>query len=62
MDHPHSWQGHDFDFTGVVFDGGDFSKAVFSGGRVDFGGVDFSGSTVRFSRAEFTTCGTSGPP
>ncbi|MFG1752035.1 hypothetical protein [Streptosporangium sandarakinum] len=27
-----SWQGHDFDFTGVVFGGGDFSRATFSGG------------------------------
>ena len=28
-----SWQGLNFDFTGVVFDGGDFSGAVFSGGE-----------------------------
>ena len=27
-----SWQGLNFDFTGVVFDGGDFSAARFSGG------------------------------
>ncbi len=27
-----SWQGLDFDFTGVVFDGGNFAGAVFSGG------------------------------
>ena len=31
-----SWQGLNFDFTGVVFDGGDFSFAEFSGGRVSF--------------------------
>jgi hypothetical protein len=32
-----SWQGLNFDFTGVVFDGGDFRRAQFSGGEVDFG-------------------------
>ena len=37
-----SWQGKDFDLTGVVFDGGDFSRARFSGG------------TVNFTRARFT--------
>ncbi|MER6175682.1 hypothetical protein [Streptosporangium sp. NPDC001681] len=31
-----SWQGHNFDFTGVVFDGGDFGDAWLSGGMVDF--------------------------
>ena len=34
-----SWQGLDFDFTGVVFDGGDFSGAQFSGGEVNFSRV-----------------------
>src|SRR5215831_17488696 len=29
-DAPVSWRGHDFDFTGAVFDCGDFSKAVFA--------------------------------
>jgi hypothetical protein len=29
-----SWQGLNFDFTGVVFDGGDFTRAKFSGGTV----------------------------
>jgi hypothetical protein len=28
-----------FDFTGVVFDGGDFRRAHFSGGTTLFGGV-----------------------
>ena len=28
-----SWQGQNFDFTGVVFDGGDFRSAMFSAGR-----------------------------
>jgi uncharacterized protein YjbI with pentapeptide repeats len=49
-----SWQGLNFDFTGVVFDGGDFSGAKFSGGTVDFGGAEFSGGTVRFGRAVFS--------
>jgi hypothetical protein len=41
--HPHSWQGHDLDFTSVAFDGGDFSHALFSGGTVNFGGAQFTG-------------------
>ena len=58
-----SWQGLNFDFTGVVFDGGDFSgcsvlrrqgslraRAEFSGGKVDFTGAEFSGGTVYFRR------------
>ncbi|MGH4032971.1 pentapeptide repeat-containing protein [Actinomycetota bacterium Odt1-20B] len=52
--HPHSWQGHDFDFTGVVFDGGDFSEAVFSGGKVSFGGAAFCGGEVNFGSAVFS--------
>jgi uncharacterized protein YjbI with pentapeptide repeats len=51
--HPHSWQGHDFDFTGVTFDGGDFSRAVFSGGTVNFRDVTFSSGTVKFHRTRF---------
>jgi hypothetical protein len=49
-----SWQGLNFDFTGVIFDGGDFSGAVFSGGEVRFGGAVFSGGMVSFSGAEFS--------
>ncbi|MDL2082160.1 pentapeptide repeat-containing protein [Streptomyces sp. GXMU-J15] len=49
--HHRSWQGHDFDFTGVVFDGGDLSEAVFSGGMVGFSGAVFSGGTVDFRGA-----------
>ena len=41
-----SWQGLDFDFTGVVFDGGNFYDARFSGGTVSFRGAVFSGGTV----------------
>jgi len=53
-DHPHSWQGRDFDFTDVVFDGGDLTGAHFSGGRVTFGGAVFSGGTVTFRGAKFS--------
>ena len=60
-----TWQGLNFDFTGVVFDGGDFSgarfsgtvdfrTAEFSGGMVDFGAARFSVGTVDFGRATFS--------
>jgi uncharacterized protein YjbI with pentapeptide repeats len=61
-----SWQGLNFDFEGVVFDGGDFRgvrfsggtvhfiNAQFSGGGVDFGSVRFSGGTVHFNHAQFS--------
>ncbi|MBO3751965.1 pentapeptide repeat-containing protein [Streptosporangiaceae bacterium NEAU-GS5] len=52
-DDPTSWQGYDFDFTDVVFDGGDFHGAQFSGGRVDFNFAQFSGRTVDFGGARF---------
>src|ERR1700750_2330790 len=42
-----SWQGLNFDFTGVVFDGGDFSGAEFSGGAVRFDNAEFSGGRIR---------------
>ena len=48
-----SWQGKDFDLTGVVFDGGDFRGARFSGGTVDFGAAQFLGP-VDFRGAQFT--------
>ena len=49
-----SWRGLDFDFTGVVFDGGDFTFAEFSGGMARFDGAEFSGGTVSFRGAEFS--------
>jgi uncharacterized protein YjbI with pentapeptide repeats len=49
-----SWQGLNFDFTGVVLDGGDFSEAEFSGGTVSFAGAEFSGGTVEFGGARFS--------
>ncbi|MGW1784567.1 pentapeptide repeat-containing protein [Streptomyces sp. NPDC002143] len=54
LQHHHSWQGHDFDFTGVTFDGGDFSRAVFSGGLVDFSRAGFDQGTVDFVEAVFS--------
>jgi uncharacterized protein YjbI with pentapeptide repeats len=49
-----SWQGLDFDFRGVVFDGGDFSDAQFSSGDVRFEDAQFSGGTVDFLGAQFS--------
>jgi hypothetical protein len=49
-----SWQGLNFDFTGVVFDGGSFSGARFSGGEVSFRLAEFSGGEVSFRQAEFS--------
>jgi uncharacterized protein YjbI with pentapeptide repeats len=60
-----SWQGKDFDLTGVMFDRGDFSGARFTGGTVNFdgarfagevsfAGATFSGATVNFCGAQFT--------
>jgi len=50
---PVSWCGLNFDFAGVVFDGGDFSGVKFTGGTVNFVGAEFAGGTVNFSGAEF---------
>ncbi|MFL1377328.1 pentapeptide repeat-containing protein [Nocardiopsis protaetiae] len=51
---PTRWRGKNYDFTGVVFDGGDLHGAVFSAGTVGFGGAEFSGGTVDFGGAEFS--------
>ncbi|MEU1901008.1 pentapeptide repeat-containing protein [Nocardiopsis dassonvillei] len=59
------WQGHRFDFTGAVFDGGHFRRMDFTSGHLNFnearfdsGEVDFRYSrlgraTVSFRRASF---------
>ncbi|WP_411078258.1 pentapeptide repeat-containing protein [Streptomyces sp. cmx-10-25] len=52
-EHPHTWSHLHLDFTGVVFDGGDFSRAVFRG-RVEFTGAVFSAGTVDFGQAVFS--------
>jgi hypothetical protein len=49
-----SWVGKDFDLTGVVFDGGDFSGAIFSGGTVSFNSAEFSSGEVDFSATVFS--------
>ena len=49
-----SWQGHDFDLSGALFDGADFSKAVFSGGRVNLSGAVFARGRNSFSGAEIS--------
>ena len=48
------WRGLDFDFTGVVFDGGSFSDAQFSGGFVNFDSAEFSGGAIDFYDAKFS--------
>ncbi|MFF7597862.1 pentapeptide repeat-containing protein [Streptomyces mirabilis] len=45
-----SWSGYDLDFTGTVFDGGDFSDARFSG-RVTFNNAEFADGIVSFQGA-----------
>jgi uncharacterized protein YjbI with pentapeptide repeats len=47
------WRGHDFDFTGAVFDGGTFEGAQFTGGTVFFIGAVFADGDVSFSGARF---------
>jgi uncharacterized protein YjbI with pentapeptide repeats len=54
IDAAKSWQGRNFDFTGAIFDGGDFSAAKFSGGTVSFAGAIFDGGLVSFNEAEFS--------
>ena len=49
-----SWQGLNFDFAGVVFDGGDFNDAIFSDGEISFRYAEFSGGTVDLGGAEFS--------
>ncbi|MGW9351751.1 pentapeptide repeat-containing protein [Nocardiopsis flavescens] len=48
------WQGKDYDFTGVVFDGGDLDGAHFSGGDVSFREANFFGGIMSFEMAEFS--------
>lgn len=51
---PTRWRGKNYDFTGVVFDGGDLSGAHFSSGTVSFSGAEFIGGRVSFNGAHFT--------
>jgi uncharacterized protein YjbI with pentapeptide repeats len=48
------WRGKNFDFTGAVFDGGDFIGCHFTGGIVSFAGALFSpGESFSFERCDF---------
>ncbi|GAA1100184.1 pentapeptide repeat-containing protein [Nocardiopsis metallicus] len=47
------WRGKNFDFSGVVFDGGNLSGAHFTGGRVSFDGAKFTSGTVSFRNTKF---------
>lgn len=49
-----SWHDMHFDFTGVVFDGGDFTRVAFSDGIVRFDGASFASGEVDFGYAEFS--------
>ena len=51
---PTTWCGRDLDFTNAMFDGGDFTGAKFTGGKVSFDGAKFTGGVVSFDTAEFT--------
>jgi len=62
-----TWCGHDLDFTGATFDGGDFTGATVSGGTMSFSGatfragmVDFSGATFRAGTVAFSGAGLVG--
>ncbi|WP_329167424.1 hypothetical protein OHB49_45090 (plasmid) [Streptomyces sp. NBC_01717] len=59
--HPHSWQGHDFDFTDATFDGGDFSRATFSSSRVDFEGRTATYHPIWYRRTEHRAQGCTCP-
>ncbi|WP_329250439.1 pentapeptide repeat-containing protein [Actinoallomurus sp. NBC_01490] len=50
-----SWQGYNFNFTGVRFDGGSFDGARFPGGLVSFEDAEFVDDMISFSEVEF--CG-----
>ncbi|MER6306271.1 hypothetical protein [Streptomyces sp. NPDC001657] len=46
--------GYDLDYTGAVFDGGDFSGAEFSRGEVRFDHATFADGDVQFDDATFS--------
>ena len=49
-----SWQGLNLDFTGVVFDGGEFYLARFPSGTIRFNGAEFSSSDAYFNSVKFS--------
>jgi hypothetical protein len=64
-DDSRTWRGHDFNFSGAVFDGGDFTGATFTGGgtvtfadalitgHLSFANATFVGGIVSFEGARF---------
>lgn len=48
-----NWRGHNFDFSGAVFDGGDLDEAVFAGKTVSFAAAQFTGGVLHLERARF---------
>lgn len=53
-DAPVPWSELNFDFTGVQFDGGDFSNAQFLGGNVSFVHASFVTGNILFTDARFS--------
>src|SRR5690625_3574623 len=49
-----SWRGHNFDFTGAVFDGGNFEGVHFTGSQVSFRGAHFAKGDFSFADVHFT--------
>jgi uncharacterized protein YjbI with pentapeptide repeats len=47
------WRGLDFDFTGALFDGGDFDGIVVTGGTMSFRNAQFSLDELSFYEAQF---------
>jgi hypothetical protein len=47
------WSGYNFSFEGAVFDCGDLSHVLFTGGHVSFHGVHFISGTFHFNGAQF---------
>jgi len=57
-----SWQGLNFDFTGVVIDGGSFGDANFSGGTINFSGAGVWSQKPTFPWTATSLWGTTPPP
>jgi len=51
---PNNWCGYDFDFTGVVFEDGDFQGAHFTGGQVSFERAQFVSGLSTFNNSVFS--------
>lgn len=49
-----TWCGYDLNFCGVIFDGGSFVAAHFTGGDIQFSGAKFVSDRVSFFRAVFS--------